>query len=151
MELNHLDKYPHFKQIVKDVINKSHLQKKLDKPKLVYTHTGPSHSYDTYKPGCAEDEVARYEWRLGFANVEMNTALDYINKNDPQALVIIMSDHGPYLIGDCSYLEDYEESSISRGLIEDRFSTFLAIRWPEYLRKKEDPEIKLPLSSMLYV
>ena len=73
----------------------------------------------------------------------MNTALDHINKNDPQALVIIMSDHGPYLIGDCSYLEDYEESSISRDLIEDRFSTFLAIRWPEYLRKKEDPEIKI--------
>ena len=28
MELNHLEKYPHFKKIVKDVIDKSHLQKK---------------------------------------------------------------------------------------------------------------------------
>jgi hypothetical protein len=47
--------------------------------------------------------------------------------------VIVAGDHGPYLTKNCHYTYDrdaYNISEISRIDIQDRFGTFLAIRWP---------------------
>ena len=57
-------------------------------------------------------------------------------KSDPSAIIIVASDHGPYLTKNCTgtgsnYPNPYDISEISRIDIQDRFGTFLAIRWPD--------------------
>jgi hypothetical protein len=69
--------------------------------------------------------------RLARANIEMRQDIDAIMENDPKAIVIVAGDHGPYLTKNCySTARFYELSEISRLDIQDRFGTFLAIRWP---------------------
>ena len=52
-------------------------------------------------------------------------------KNDPSGIIIIAGDHGPYLTKNCIGTKgDYNISEISRLDIQDRYGTFLAIKWP---------------------
>jgi hypothetical protein len=61
----------------------------------------------------------------------MRQDVEMIIENDPKAIVIVAGDHGPFLTKNCITTEDdYEISEISRLDIQDRFGTFLAIRWP---------------------
>jgi len=57
--------------------------------------------------------------------------LETIIKTDPGAIIIVASDHGPYLTKNCFITKrGYNISEISRLDIQDRYGTFLAIRWP---------------------
>jgi hypothetical protein len=68
---------------------------------------------------------------LKIANLEMRQDLDLILKNDPSAIVIVAGDHGPYLTKNCQNTSySYDMAEISRLDIQDRYGTFLAIRWP---------------------
>src|SRR3990170_8981881 len=62
----------------------------------------------------------------------MQEDLDLLLENDPEAIIIIAGDHGPYLTKNCDSTGkgDYDLSEITRQDIQDRFGTFLAIRWP---------------------
>ena len=62
----------------------------------------------------------------------MKQDIEAIIANDPEAIIVIAGDHGPSLTKNCSILgkDDYNLSEISRLDIQDRFATFLAIRWP---------------------
>jgi hypothetical protein len=97
---------------------------------FIYMHTDlPSHSQES--GACLPDETELFSARLKNANVEMRQDLDLIIQNDPGAIVIVAGDHGPYLTRNChntSY--EYDISEISRMDIQDRYATFLAIRWP---------------------
>ncbi len=98
---------------------------------FVYMHTNvPSHSQNS--GACLPDEIDLYEDRLNTANREMRQDLDTILNNDPGALVIIAGDHGPYLTKNCGVLsETFNMNEISRLDIQDRYGTFLAIKWPD--------------------
>lgn len=100
-------------------------------PIFMYTHTGPGHSQNS--GACRPNEIKLYEERLIDANVEMREDIDTILANHPSAIIIVNGDHGPYLTKTCYDLwpEDYPRSSITRLDIQDRYGTFLAIRWPE--------------------
>jgi len=75
--------------------------------------------------------VQLYRERLQKANREMQQDVETITANDPGALIIIAGDHGPYLTKNCTgTASKYELSEIDRLDIQDRFGTFLAIRWP---------------------
>jgi hypothetical protein len=97
---------------------------------FIYMHTNvPAHSQTS--GACLPDEVGLFEKRLETANIEMRQDLDLIIKNDPRAIVVVAGDHGPYLTKNCTattYV--YDISEISRLDIQDRYGTFLAIRWP---------------------
>jgi len=99
-------------------------------PVFIYMHSDlPSHSQNSGV--CLPDETDLFEQRLTSANIEMRQDIKTITENDPEAIVIVAGDHGPQLTKNCrSTKEDYDISEISRLDIQDRFGTFLAIRWP---------------------
>jgi hypothetical protein len=99
-------------------------------PKFVYMHSNrPEHSQNS--GACLANETALFQERLSIANLEMQQDLERIIDNDPDAIIIVAGDHGPYLTKNCAGLSaDYAISEISRLDIQDRFGTFLAIRWP---------------------
>ncbi|HET9906577.1 MAG TPA: hypothetical protein VFQ23_08045 [Anaerolineales bacterium] len=104
-----------------------------DRPRnqfFVYMHTDlPSHSQNS--GACLFNEVDLFEERLRRANLEMKQDINLIIENDPGAIVIVAGDHGPYLTKNCHVTTGvYDISEISRLDIQDRYGTFLAIRWP---------------------
>lgn len=101
-------------------------------PTLFYAHSySPGHSQNSGE--CLPDETERFADRLVAANKEMRTDLDTLLANDPTAIIIVAGDHGPYLSKNCYATErgGYTINDINRFDIQDRFGSFLAIRWPE--------------------
>jgi hypothetical protein len=99
-------------------------------PRFIYMHTNsPGHSQNS--GACLPNEVRLYEERLFVANLEMRQDVEMIIENDPEAVVILAGDHGPYLTKNCRRTSEfYDISEMSRLDIQDRFGTFLAIKWP---------------------
>ena len=102
-----------------------------EQPRFVYTHSDlPGHS-ETMSGVCLPNEVQLFGERLVKANQEMREDLGRIIENDPGAIVIVAGDHGPRLTKNCIATgNDYEIGEITRLDIQDRYGTFLAIRWP---------------------
>lgn len=96
---------------------------------FIYMHSNkPAHSQNS--GACRLNEVDLYEERLDLANIEMQQDIKTIIEYDPLAIIIVAGDHGPYLTKNCIDTgENYDISEISRLDIQDRFGTFLAIRW----------------------
>ena len=121
------DNYDYSKYL--DLKNK-YLKAVPSEPRLFYTHNGyPGHSTDKGK--CRSDEKQRYFKRLKTANLEMKKDINNIKQSDPKSLIVILSDHGPYLTKNCTGLIGYKKKTINRYDIQDRYGTFLAINWPE--------------------
>jgi hypothetical protein len=99
-------------------------------PRFVYMHDElPGHSQNSGK--CRPDEIPLFEKRLVQANAAMKQDVDLITQRDPGAIIIVAGDHGPYLTKNCSEIRDhYDISEITRLDVQDRFGTFLAIKWP---------------------
>jgi hypothetical protein len=97
---------------------------------FIYMHSNlPGHSQNS--GACLPDEIDQYETRLSMTNIEMQQDINIIIENDPEAIIIVAGDHGPYLTKNCADIENkYDVSEISRLDIQDRYGTFLAIRWP---------------------
>jgi hypothetical protein len=75
-----------------------------------------------------------FEQRLEIANDEMIQDLRLIQENAREAIVIVASDHGPFLTGDCLYLADRTLDEVSAQDLADRYGALLAVRWPESSR-----------------
>jgi hypothetical protein len=111
---------------------------KTNSPRFAYVHTSkPSHSQNS--GACLANELELFDERLQKANLYMKEDLSVLLANDPNAIIIIAGDHGPYLTKNCygtggawvpSESDAYDISEISRLDIQDRFGTFLAIKWP---------------------
>jgi hypothetical protein len=99
-------------------------------PRFVYMHVFlPGHSQNS--GACLPDETALFEERLVQANYEMKQDIETITQKDPSAIIVVAGDHGPYLTKNCYATGgQYGISEISRLDIQDRFGTFLAIKWP---------------------
>jgi len=100
------------------------------KPKFVYVHVMlPMHGQNSGE--CLPNEIALFEKRLVMANNEMKYDIETITQKDPGAIIVVAGDHGPYLTKNCTLTDrHYGISEISRLDIQDRFGTFLAIKWP---------------------
>jgi hypothetical protein len=101
-----------------------------DSQVFIYMHSNlPSHSQNS--GACLPNETDLFRERLMAANVEMRQDLETIIENDPSAIIIVAGDHGPGLTKNCDGTSGfYDISEISRLDIQDRYGTFLAIRWP---------------------
>jgi hypothetical protein len=64
----------------------------------------------------------------------MKRDIETVIKADPEAIVIVAGDHGPYLTKNCTILDSYPKDEIDRVDIQDRLGVLLAIRWPEWVR-----------------
>lgn len=98
---------------------------------FVYSHTNlPNHTQNSGV--CLPNELEMYKERLIEANIEMKQDLQTILENDPNGIIIVAGDHGPYLTKNCTRTSKtgIDISEIDRLDIQDRFGTFLAIRWP---------------------
>jgi len=99
-------------------------------PRLIYAHSDyPAHAQTSGV--CLPNEIELYRKKVTIANKYMRQDIELVIKNDPNAIVIVAGDHGPRLTKNCLGTEGvYDISEISRLDIQDRFGTFLAIRWP---------------------
>lgn len=97
---------------------------------FVYSHSDfPGHSQNS--GACLPNEIEGFKERLSIANNEMKQDIETIIEHDPNAIVIIAGDHGPYLTKNCTNTGySYDISEILRLDIQDRYGSFLAIRWP---------------------
>ncbi|KAA3644819.1 MAG: hypothetical protein DWQ07_15555 [Chloroflexi bacterium] len=97
---------------------------------FMYAHSNiPGHSQNS--GACRPDETNLFKERLVDANLEMREDLEFTIANDPEAIIIVAGDHGPFLTKNCIDTgESYDISDISRLDIQDRYGSFLAIRWP---------------------
>jgi hypothetical protein len=95
---------------------------------FMYTNL-PGHSQNS--GACLSNETDLYKERLASANAEMQQDIRTITVNDPTALIIVAGDHGPHLTKNCVGTSGiYDISEISRLDIQDRYGSFLAIKWP---------------------
>jgi hypothetical protein len=107
-------------------------------PRFIYMHDElPGHSQNSGE--CRPNETDQFRDRLEQANIVMKKDLGQLVRNDPGAIIIVAGDHGPYLTKNCTGTgENYDISEITRLDVQDRFGTFLAIRWPEGTPSKYD-------------
>ena len=65
------------------------------------------------------------------ANIEMKNDVSNIKINDPNSIIVLLSDHGPYLTKNCAKLGSVDINTIDKYDIQDRYGTFLSIHWPK--------------------
>lgn len=108
-----------------DVFSEDH-----NHPIFLYTHLHlPDHSQNSGI--CLPDETDLYNERLEKANSVMRNDIELLIEKDPNAIIIVAGDHGPYLTKTCYITEGkYSISEITRIDLQDRYGAFLAIRWP---------------------
>ena len=61
----------------------------------------------------------------------MRNDISNLINNDPDSIIVILSDHGPYLTKNCRELRKYDINTIDKYDIQDRYGTFLSIYWPK--------------------
>lgn len=71
------------------------------------------------------------------ANKQMKKNISLLKKNNPDSIIVILGDHGPYLTKNCTALQNFQQSEINRFDIQDRYGTFLAIQWPKKIEVKK--------------
>ena len=102
----------------------------------------PGHSQNS--GACRPDEAERWRKKLGAAVEAMREDFKAIEEHDPHAIVVAVSDHGPFLTGDCAFLRGRDLDTISELEVLDRYSTLVAIRWPDAEKaKKYDSDLLL--------
>jgi len=94
----------------------------------------------------ADKWISRHFNRIENANAEMTMDVKKIVNQNPDAIVIIAGDHGPFMTktGYRVHLnpDEYSAEDINRYDVQDRYGAFLAIRWPESnYAKKHDIKI----------
>ncbi|MCG2419596.1 sulfatase-like hydrolase/transferase [Aequorivita sp. F47161] len=102
----------------------------------------PSH-VSTTKAASKGKETERKEWidRLQVANAKIKKMVNLISEKDPEALIMIMADHGGFVGLDYT-LQVYTKTS-NPEIIYTTFGAMLAIKWPN----GEAPEIDSHLKS----
>ena len=101
----------------------------------------PAHVSVT-KNGSKGKEKEREQWidQLKEANNLLVNLVDTVLEKDPDALIIILGDHGGYVGFD--YTKQIKTKTLDRDLIYSAFSTQLSILWPSEKLKQSSPEIK---------
>jgi len=105
-------------------------------PSIFYTHNSyPGHSGNSGK--CATNEKELYFKGLKKANIEIKNDVTNILSNDPDSIIVLLGDNGPYLTKNCRELRNYDISKIDKYDLQDRYGTFLSIHWPKELNNFE--------------
>ena len=113
-------------------LKKKYLSSK-KKNTFFWTHNGyPNHSTNSGK--CRVNEKKMYFERMKKANKEMKDDVLNILNNDKNSIIVLLSDHGPYLTKNCTILKNYEIKEIDKFDIQDRYGTFLSIYWPDDIK-----------------
>lgn len=111
------------------------------KPSFMYAHSPyPGHTQNSGV--CLDGEFEDWQSsKLPTANMEMKKDLASFNGDFENSIVIIAGDHGPYLTKNCTDLSNWPPNEVDRLDLQDRFGTFLAIRWPRNFQNNEDIQV----------
>ncbi|MAP80367.1 MAG: hypothetical protein CL526_04695 [Aequorivita sp.] len=84
----------------------------------------------TSKAASKGKEAERDQWieKLQLANTKLKKMIDLITVNDPDALIIIMADHGGFVGLD--YTRQVYTKTTNPEIISTTFDAMLAIKWP---------------------
>ena len=82
--------------------------------------------------------------RLDSANRTLTRAINIIKERDPNALIMMMADHGGYLGMD--YTMQMRRKSEDRDLVYSIFTSQLAIHWPDNQPPEFDTKLKTPVN-----
>lgn len=76
-----------------------------------------------------EKEKTLYFEKLERCNDKLVSILDFITEKDPEALIVIMADHGGYV--GYEYMLENRHKTSNRDMLYSAFSTQLAVKWPD--------------------
>ena len=87
---------------------------------------------ENYKKGHPDYQKAirQYEGEIHCVNKQIMNFINFINKTDPEAIIVILSDHGHLFLTDMGL----KPESWSNESIKARSSNLLAVKIPEYCR-----------------
>jgi hypothetical protein len=121
-----------------------------EQPNFSYIHVFPPGHVDNFqKKGiCNEvEETESYKERVALANDYLEKVIHKILAADPDAVIVLAGDHGPFIANQC----DYEVNVDSVAEYRDRLGALLAIRWPGKYDGRYDDRIKSNINVLRYV
>jgi hypothetical protein len=103
---------------------------------------GPWHTTGQF--GLSE-EIRLWKPRYYRAIENIKEEVKIVVSNDPNAIIIIMSDHGPFLLGEVLYFYKSQPNMEIKPIhFRDVYGAFMAIRWPDKKRaSKYDQEFNV--------
>ena len=113
-------------------------------PKFFSSHTfRPGHTANT--PRCLKSQRESFQGKIDEAVGVMRENIQSILEVDPSAIIVVLSDHGAQLAGDCSIeLETFKANEVTELMFWDRYGTLLAIRWPDSMKARQyDSDLRL--------
>jgi hypothetical protein len=122
---------------------RSEVSRLLDKqdavPRFQYIHAyTPNHSPNKVAGICDEAlELSSYAERVEYASRYMTNQIEDILAQDPEAVIVLAGDHGPFISNKCSPLGTLDTVEEYR----DRAGILTAIRWPKSYRGEYDDRI----------
>jgi hypothetical protein len=100
---------------------------------FAWGHSGPDHS--TLNGFGREVEMKNWRPKYYKSIKDMQREVALTVKNNPNAIVIIMSDHGPVMLENAQRLySNISDAEITPLHFRDTYGAFMAIRWPDKKR-----------------
>jgi hypothetical protein len=109
-------------------------------PRLLVAHS-PTPGHSDFVGRCDDNSIREFGMKLQKANAVMRDDLQKIFESGNQSIVVVNGDHGPAITGDCHVLRNLDRDEIARGHLQDRWGSFLAIRWPDGMKPKAQPTV----------
>lgn len=109
---------------------------------------GHTKTYSLIKGLCNQKkELEEYRSRVSYTNKSIINLINKIDNTDPNSLVILASDHGPYIFNGCSN----NAPLLTREEVVERQGVLLAIRWGKDYDGRYDKDIKSSANLFRYI
>ena len=133
----------------KDVFSalKEYFEKDAGKPKFFFIEIMSPGHVESKKNATlgAKLEKEKYIEKLKISNRKLTQMVQFITNHDPEALVVIMADHGGYL--GFEYMLQIRDKQDDRDLVYSAFSALLAIKWPEESIKESSLDFRSSVNA----
>jgi len=118
-------------------------------PRFQYIHIfKPGHALNKVVGICDENsELEKYAQRVESAGQLLRQQIDEIIVRDPEALIIVSGDHGPFISKKCNWGDYIDNTSDYR----DRAGAIMAIRWSKSYAGEYDERIVSTVNLFRYV
>jgi hypothetical protein len=102
----------------------------------------PGHATES---GKEDYEIAKFKPKYYSAIEQIKRSLELTITNNPDAIIILMSDHGPWVLDDTERFHCEMDSDKVRPIhFRDSYGAFMAVRWPDKERAaKYDKEFNI--------
>lgn len=118
-------------------------------PLFQYIHLySPGHADNDAEGTCNEaTELQNYKEKVGNVTVDIISIVGDIIHHDPDAVIVISGDHGPFISNQCSREADLQ----TPGEYRDRMGAITAVRWPAGYDGRYDKDIKTNVNLFRYI